>query len=109
MASIGQLRGALLEEAVSHLLETVGYRLLDEGDEGVSMGSAGLNVRGRGSQHQIDCIAGFDATPAFMYPLRLVVEAKCLNKKVGLSVVRNSVGVIKDISENYFTYGSSRR
>jgi len=39
-----------------------------------------------------------------MYPLRLLVEAKCNQKKVSVPVIRNAVGVIKDISENYFTY-----
>lgn len=40
-----------------------------------------------------------------MYPLRLMVEAKCYQKHrtVGIEVVRNSVGVLKDISENYFS------
>ncbi|ELV7515499.1 hypothetical protein QMU85_000453 [Photobacterium damselae] len=39
-----------------------------------------------------------------MFPLRLLVEAKCYpNQRVGIPVVRNSVGVLKYISENYFT------
>jgi hypothetical protein len=103
MTSNGQLRGALLEEAVAWLLESIGYRILRAGDVGVEAGAAGINVRGRGALHQIDTLAGFDATPAFMFPLRLLLEAKCYEKKVGLPIVRNSVGVVKDISENYFT------
>jgi len=41
-----------------------------------------------------------------MYPLHLMVEAKCYaaDRPVGVEVARNSVGVLKDISENYFTY-----
>jgi hypothetical protein len=41
-----------------------------------------------------------------MYPLHLMVEAKCYasHRPVGVEVPRNSVGVLKDISENYFTY-----
>jgi hypothetical protein len=43
-----------------------------------------------------------------MYPLRLLVEAKCYaeHKRIGIDVVRNSVGVLKDISENYFNIKS---
>ncbi|MBK6657205.1 MAG: hypothetical protein IPG43_03180 [Proteobacteria bacterium] len=44
-----------------------------------------------------------------MYPLSLIVEAKCYTKNpVGLEVVRNALGVLKDISENYFTLTARR-
>lgn len=83
----------------------VGYRLVTGRDPGTRNGHCGLEVQGRGCWHQIDSLAVFDATPAFMYPLRLSIEAKCYkHKKIGIDVVRNSVGVLKDISENYFTH-----
>lgn len=107
MASIHQIRGAILEEAVAYLLRKVGYRLGSANDSGTRDGHSGLEVQGRGCWHQIDSLACFDATPAFMYPLRLILEAKCYrNRKIGIEVVRNSVGVLKDISENYFTHKS---
>lgn len=106
MARNTHIRGALLEEAVSWLLKQVGYRILTPVDEGVLQGVAGLEIQGRGSRHQIDSLAQYDGTPAFMYPLRLIVEAKCLKNAVGIYVVRNAVGVIKDISENYFSFTS---
>lgn len=101
-------RGALLEELVLKLLKMVGYRIIADPDptEGTRNGGAGLELRGRGEWHQIDALAAFDRTPAFMYPLRLLVEAKCYQKKsrVGIGIVRNSVGVLKDIDENFFSY-----
>lgn len=101
-------RGAMLEELVLKLLQMMGYRIIDSPDhaEGTRNGGAGLKLRGRGEWHQIDALAAFDRTPAFMYPLRLLVEAKCYQKKspVGIDVVRNSVGVLKDIDENFFSY-----
>lgn len=101
-------RGALLEELVLKLLQMVGYRVIDIPDaaEGTRGGGAGLELRGRGEWHQIDALAAFDRTPAFMYPLRLMVEAKCYQKKtpVGIGVVRNAVGVLKDIDENFFSF-----
>lgn len=109
MANISQIRGALLEEAILYLLEKVGYETIEVNptipDSGLRGGSSGLEVRGRGSWHQIDALASFITSPAFMYPLRLMVEAKCYqqNRPVGIEVARNSVGVLKDISENYFT------
>lgn len=72
-------------------------------------GHSGLEVRGRGTWHQLDAFALWQHSPAFTYPLHLVVEAKCYasHRPVGVEIPRNSVGVLKDISENYFTY--SRR
>ena len=105
MASIGQIRGALLEEIVLHLLENVGYRIVNSGEDGTKDGRAGLEIQGRGEWHQVDGLAIFDYTPSFMYPLRIIVEAKCHAKeKVGIDVVRNSLGVLRDVTENYFTY-----
>lgn len=102
---ISQTRGAIFEEVVLHLLELVGYRIVNAGEEGTKRGHSGLEVRGRGEWHQIDALAAADRTPAFMYPLRLMVEAKCYrgDRRIGIEVVRNSVGVHKDISENYFS------
>lgn len=104
MASIGQIRGALLEEIVLHLLENVGYRIVNSGEDGTKDGSAGLEIQGRGEWHQVDALASFDYTPSFMYPLRIIVEAKCHTKRVGIDVVRNSLGVLRDVTENYFTH-----
>lgn len=109
MANISQIRGALLEEAVLYLLEKFGYKTIEAAaahhDESIRVSHSGLEVRGRGSWHQIDAIASFMSSPAFMYPLRLMVEAKCYQKHrpVGIEIVRNAVGVLKDISENYFS------
>jgi hypothetical protein len=109
MANVSQIRGALLEEAVLYLLEKFGYETIESfsahTDESLRGGHSGLEVRGRGSWHQIDALAAFRSSPAFMYPLRLMVEAKCYqeNRPVGIEVVRNAVGVLKDISENYFS------
>lgn len=109
MATIGQIRGAILEEVVLHLLKMVGYQIvrgpvdsIDSSD--LTINSSGLEVQGRGTWHQIDALAEQHHAPAFTYPLRLLVEAKFYTTQtVGLNVIRNSVGVQKDISENYFT------
>ncbi len=106
MALITQIRGVLLEEIVLHLLEKVGYRIVNSGQDGTRIGRAGLEIQGRGEWHQVDALAAFDYTPSFMYPLRLIVEAKCYSIRypVQIEVVRNSLGVLRDITENYFTY-----
>lgn len=102
---IVQIRGAILEEVVLVLLEKIGYKIITSGNEGTRRGKAGLEVPGRGEWHQIDALAAPIFAPAFIFPIRLMVEAKC-NKpktKVGIGVLRNSLGVLTDISQNYFT------
>lgn len=66
-----------------------------------------MEVRGRGSKHQIDAIADFSISPPFSYPIRLLLEAKFHKKNVGIEIVRNAVGVLKDVSEFWIVSGSS--
>jgi hypothetical protein len=104
----------MLEEAVLFLLKKVGYKIVREPSDSLDrtdlkVDHSGLEIQGRGTWHQIDAIAEQHQTPAFMFPLRLLVEAKCYpNQRVGIPVVRNSIGVHKDISENYFTKHRTR-
>jgi len=106
MATISQIRGMLLEEAVLYLLRVSGFETIEQqgSDPTVERGPAGLVVKGRGGQHQIDAIADYVVVQPFSYPQRLLVEAKChtSNPNVGIEVVRNAVGVLKDVGE-YWT------
>lgn len=106
MATIPQIRGAFLEEIILYLLKNIGYEIVLANGIDVKNGRSGLEVQGRGEWHQIDAFAKLQYTPAFMYPLRLILEAKCYknSRPVGIGIVRNSVGVLKDITENYFTF-----
>ncbi len=103
MMTPGQIRGMLLEEAVLHLLQQNGYRTIDDpgSDPTLCEVGAGLAVHGRGTEHQIDAIADFIVRPPFSNQQRLLVEAKCYDpdRKIGIDVVRNAVGVFKDVSE----------
>lgn len=118
MLSIKQIRGLVLEEIILVLLRKAGYRILKAGEDAlIRDGNAGsLEVQGRGEWHQIDAIVTYDYTPAFLFPIRLGLEAKAYfptyeqpsgklktSGKVGIEVIRNAVGVIKDLNENYFS------
>lgn len=97
------LRGYLLEEALAYLIRRSGYRLLvDEGQDPESLRNRGngLVVLGRGSEHQADVLGELVWFPAFTYPLRLFVEAKFQSEPVGISNVRNAVGIIQDLNQN---------
>lgn len=102
MASINQIRGSLLEEVVLLLLARSGYRRVLVGEEGTRNGRAGLEVEGRGTAHQIDALVTPVYAHAFIYPIRLMVEAKCEAKPLRLAVVRSIVGGVFDINQNYF-------
>ena len=106
MATINQIRGMLLEEAVLQLLRTAGYDVVNSAgnDPTLQEGRSGMEIADRGCWHQADALADFNVNPPFSNPNRLIVEAKCyqLNKPVRLSVVRGCVGVLKDVSEWWF-------
>ena len=99
------IKGVFLEEVVIALLKTAGYQLIESAgaDPTLHDGPAGVEVLGRGGFHQLDAVADFAVRLPFSHPSRLVVEAKCYdeNRIVGLNVVRNAVGVLKDINEYY--------
>lgn len=112
MATPHQVRGALLEEVALWLLEFAGYRTVAIAgrDPTLRAGHAGLEVRGRGTSHQIDAIADFTIGQPFTNPQRLLVEAKAYDqgRTIGIQDVRNAVGVLKDVGE-FWTGAPSRR
>lgn len=105
MASIGQIHGMMLEEALLYLLQVSGYRTVEsavrngERDPTLQDGHSGLEVLGRGGVHQIDAVADFVIAQPFSNPQRLLLEAKFRSKTTGIEVVRNAVGVLKDVGE----------
>lgn len=105
-----QFKGILLEEAILFLLRRSGYRPVTAvgGDPTLASIGAGLQVRGRGAEHQIDAVADFIIRQPFSHPQRLLVEAKCYaTKAVDLEVVRNALAVFKDVSEFWAAPASS--
>ncbi len=108
--SISALKGFLLEEALSKLLENSGYTLInkdvlnyrDRYPEFISQGN-GLNIKGRGGTHQADVLGQFPISIPFNYPVRLFVEAKFRRNKTGIDVVRSGIGILTDLNANYQT------
>jgi hypothetical protein len=91
----------LLEEIILRFLHVSGYRIVETpgNDPTLSTCAAGIRVKGRGCAHQIDAIADYRLSPPFSNPQRLLVEGKSLNKRIGVEIVRNAVGVLRDVSE----------
>jgi len=98
-----QVKGRIFEIIVKKLLEKNEYEECKP--DGEQLDDKG-RVRGRGEWHQIDAFGRWKYTIPFVYPIRLLCEAKCWNYPVGLPVIRNFVGALKDIAENYFVEDS---
>src|SRR3954467_4877979 len=98
------LRGYALEEILAKLIQNTGYRLLVDASqdlEELENRPNGLAVRGRGGMHQVDVLGELAWIPAFTFPLRLIVEAKARNGKSGIDDVRNAVGIVSDVNQNF--------
>ncbi|MDH5779205.1 MAG: hypothetical protein OEZ29_01260 [Candidatus Bathyarchaeota archaeon] len=88
-----QARGYYLEEIVRELMKKSKFVDVKTG-----------NIEGRGADHQIDSYGTFFFTIPFVYPVRLISEVKWFSRRytVKLNHIRSFVGVILDISQNYF-------
>ena len=95
-----QVKGALFEAIVRSLLKKSNF--LPIPPDGKQIRNDFYNVRGRACWHNIDACGKLSFTIPFVYPIRLLAEAKCYGKNVRLPTVQSFVGVVKDISENYF-------
>lgn len=61
-----------------------------------------IEFKGRGCWHQIDCPCDYNKLIPFSYPLRLLGEVKFYKTHLSKEHIREYIGVIKDIQENYF-------
>jgi hypothetical protein len=100
------LRGYLLEEALAFLIKNTGYNLLvDERQDPQELKNRhhGIVVKGRGAEHQADVLGQLSWIPTFTFPIRLFVEAKFRKGTTSIAPVRNAVGILIDLNQNYHT------
>lgn len=106
----GIIKGELYEIAVMHLLQQnnfsrVQVKVNDKyiaPDRIRETRERFIELKGRGEWHQIDCPCEYDYVSPFMYPIRLIGEVKYHNKPIEKDAIRSFIGVLRDISENYF-------
>lgn len=96
-------KGYILEDVISKLLSVNGYKLITDITNDIKMLQNGLNVIGRGAPHQFDSLGELQWNPPFLYPVRLFVEAKFRKGKAGINLVREGVGILADVNQNYST------
>lgn len=88
-----QAKGYYLEEIVRELMRDSHFINVHTG-----------NIEGRGADHQIDSYGSLMFSIPFVYPVRLISEVKWFKPTyvVELKRIRDFVGVLIDISQNYF-------
>ena len=104
--SRSQLRGYLFEIIVMELLFKNQFSEINvaaEPNDRVREVRPGfIEFKGRGCWHQIDCLCDYNKLIPFSYPLRLLGEVKFYKSNLSKEHIREYIGVIKDIQENYF-------
>jgi len=98
------VRGHMFEVFVRILLEQNGWLVQEKGESEKFKRSSAfwIQLKGRGTWHQIDAPCVFEKQIPFIYPLRLISEMKFLKGEVQKDHIREFLGVVKDVSENYF-------
>lgn len=105
--SRSQLKGHLFEMVILELLLQNGFTRInphtEPSDRIREIREGFLEIKGRGCWHQIDCPCDYKRLMPFAYPLRLLGEVKFYRNPLEKKHVREFIGVIKDIQENYFS------
>lgn len=103
----GQLKGYIFEVVIRHLLYLNNFEIITESVENRVQirNNHHIEIKGRGTWHQIDIPCLYKKSVPFTYDLRLLAEVKFHTKEIQKEKVREFMGVIKDISENYFIEG----
>lgn len=101
----GKLKGYLLELVLAKLLKQNNFVPVDpmrERKVRVRENRKGfIEFKGRGCWHQIDLPFDYKRNIPFIYPIRLLGEAKYHEKSINKTYIREYIGVLKDIKENY--------
>lgn len=99
-----KLRGYLLEIVIAKLLFENGFlEVNQEIPERVRITRVGfVEFKGRGGWHQIDCPFDYKNHLPFINPIRLMAEVKFFKTRIQKNIIRESIGALKDIQENYY-------
>lgn len=98
-----RLKGYMFEIIIMILLKENGYsEVLERNNKIREDRNRFIEVRGRGSWHQIDCLVDYNVVLPFLYPIRVFGEVKFHTNPTKKDAIREFIGVIKDIQENYF-------
>lgn len=99
-----KLKGYIFEIVISEFLRSNGFHTIDiiDGDKIRRNREDFIEIRGRGTWHQIDCPCDYEGVIPFIYPIRMLAEVKFFSKRIDKKYIREYIGVVKDIQENIF-------
>ncbi len=100
----GQLKGYIFEVVIRKLLSMNGFSQIEKeiASKIKIHGNNNIEIKGRGTWHQIDCPCIYQKAVPFIYDIRLLSEVKFYTTEIQKDKIRQYIGTIKDISENYF-------
>lgn len=92
------VKGKLFEFFVCKLLLFCGFKPVQRDGLLIYEGSAGTMIQGLGQPHNADVLLEPPFQTPFYFPTRLLIECKCYSDKIGLTIVRNALGLREDIN-----------
>lgn len=95
----GLVRGYVFESIVKILFERNNFEIIKEEGYGIKGDDNFIQLLGKGTYHQIDCPYYYPLASPFMNKLRLLGEVKFYKNPIDKSLVREAIGIMKDISE----------
>ena len=93
------LKGALLEYIVRRIFLNCGFTIVKPDHIYTFNKGYAIYVNGKGAAHEMDVLMDPPVQMPFTYPIRIAFECKAYSKGVGLSIVRNALGLRHDINE----------
>lgn len=98
MALGSQQRGKIFERLVEQILLRNGFTQVQPDGQIIYRSASGLMLHGLGQPHNTDVLVDPPFQIPFFFPSRLIVECKCYQTPIGLSVLRNALGLREDIN-----------
>ncbi len=100
---VWNIRGYLYEIFIAKHLQDNGFEECQKNKitKGCEVNNSG-EIEGRGEFHQIDFAGVYTKLTPYIYPLRVLAECKYYKTPIDKKIVRQYIGVVKDITENYY-------
>ncbi len=95
----GNLKGALLEFCIRNILYNCGFHKINPDGMFIYERSGLCFINGKGASHDADVLMEPPIQLPFSNPSRIIFECKAYEKKTGLAIIRNALGLRYDINE----------
>lgn len=97
--SAAKIKGSLLEFIVRRLLLNCGFKSVVPDGLFIYKQRGLTFINGKGASHDADVLLNPPMQIPFSYPSRINFECKAYNKIIGLTIIRNALGLRADINE----------